>query len=107
MDLAQLTYDCRTAAHEARVAADGVSDGGSANLDSTFLCLPKGVRSARIVHAIAASGLSARPSRWLGRGIFIDAPARGQGDKRATATEALSRSLKDAGWDVLTYHQMD
>lgn len=107
MDLEKLTKDCIAAKNAAIAAASQVDDGGSCNLDSTFLALEKGVRATRIVGAITAAGLRAYPADWHGRGIMITSPVAAQAYKRYAANTALADSLRAAGWPVTPYYQMD
>lgn len=107
MDLKKLTQDC-VAARSAAIKACGESDdGGTCNLDATFLPLEKGVRSSPVVDAIRRAGLSARVSSWIGRGVMIQPPGEGQAGKRYASNAALQSALADAGWGVICYYQMD
>ncbi|HEU4770640.1 MAG TPA: hypothetical protein VFS68_00665, partial [Candidatus Udaeobacter sp.] len=82
-------------------------DGGTCNLDGTFLPLEKGQRAGKILAAIKNAGLSAQTTKWIGRGIMIAPPGDGQANKRYASNEALIGSLRRSGWPVLTYYQMD
>lgn len=107
MDLNQLTEDCMAARAPAISACGQSDDGGSANLDATFLPLPKGARAQLVIEAIQRAGLSASASKWLGRGVMIQPPGDGQGAKRYASNQALKSSLSEAGWDCFVYYQMD
>lgn len=107
MDLGQLTIDARLARTLASEAAEKADDGGSANLDATVIFLEKGQRAESVMRAVKDAGLSASPTRWLGRGVMVQPPGSGQAGKRYASNEALCRYLKDAGWNVLPYYQMD
>ncbi len=107
IDFAKLTADAKVARQAAVAACAAATDGGSANLDATFFCLPKGVRSATVVSAFHAAGLGASACRWIGRGVMVSPPGDGQAGKRYASNEALLASLRGAGWEVLGYYQMD
>lgn len=107
MDTEKLTRDCITARALAIKASTENDDGGTCNIDGTFLTLEKGQRAEKILVAIKNAGLSANITRWIGRGIMINPPGEGQANKRYASNEALMSSLKSAGWRVLGYYQMD
>ena len=107
MNLEKLTSDVRMAKAAGVLASITATDGGSANLDSAFLALAKGQRTAPVCAAIEAGGLSCSPSRWLGRGVMIAPPGFGQADKRYAANQAVVKDLRNAGWSVVPYCQMD
>jgi hypothetical protein len=103
----KLTADLINANQLAFEAAGKVRDGGSANLDSVFLRVPR-VREIKVLEAIKASVLYCRAKRrWIGEGYMITPTSIGQGDKRAIAVQTMAKHLKEEGWDVLTYEQMD
>lgn len=106
-DLAKLTKDAEKARRLAEEAASRATDGGSCNLDSTFFCLKKGERASGVVAAIKAAGLNAFATRWIGRGVMICPPGGGQAGIRYTSNEVLCRHLRESGWPVLFYCQMD
>lgn len=103
----KLTDDCKMARNAALKSIVELSDGGTCNLDSTFLRIEKGVPTKKVLDAVVKSGLSAYPSRWLGRGIMISPPGTGQANRRMASNEALLHSLKNAGWPVSPFYQMD
>lgn len=106
-DFSKLTADARTAKQVALIACQATDDGGTANLDATFFPIEKGQRSAGIVAALRAAGLQASEARWLGRGVMVQPPGVGQGNKRYVSNQALYRSLAASGWPVTPYYQMD
>lgn len=106
-DYDKLAADARTAKQVALIACQASDDGGSANLDATFYPLEKGQRSARVVAAFRAAGLQASETRWIGRGVMVQPPGTGQGNKRYASNQALHRSLSASGWSVVPYCQMD
>lgn len=103
----KLTADCETAKRVALRAIVELEDGGTCNLDSTFLAIEKGVPTKTVLDAVTSSGLMARPSKWLGRGVMISPPGTGQAKRRMASNEALLDSLKSAGWPVSPFYQMD
>jgi hypothetical protein len=107
MEMRKLTIDSRLARLLAEATDHITVDNGSCNLDATFYPLGKGERAAPVVAAIQAAGLSASPTRWIGRGVMVQPPTRGQANKRYAANQALCESLKRAGWPVIAYCQMD
>lgn len=106
-DLSKLTADALTARAAAVAACNASDDGGSANLDATFFPLEKGQKAQPVADAFKRAGLSASEARWLGRGVMVQPPGTGQGNKRHASNQALHRSLSAAGWPVVPYHQMD
>jgi hypothetical protein len=108
-DLAKLTEDLRSAAQLAQTAADRVDDAGTCNMDGVFLRLPR-VREARVIEAIEAAGLRATKwerHAWYRSGYYIGPPVRGQANKRDAAATAMYDYLRNAGWDVSHWQQMD
>ncbi|OMF35215.1 hypothetical protein BK133_10915 [Paenibacillus sp. FSL H8-0548] len=109
MDYAKLTNDLREANQIACEAVKDSDDGGTCNLDSCFLQIPR-ARETKVLDAIKAAGLYCRAKTlwgWIGRGYMIKPTSGGQGDKRTKAVEAMSKELKQRGWDVTTYYKMD
>ena len=106
-DLEKLTADAKQAKSKAEAACDAATDGGSCNLDAVFFPLESGERAGPIVAAIQAAGLSASPTKWIGRGVMVQPPGFGQAGKRYASNEALCSSLRDDGWPVFQYYQMD
>lgn len=107
MNLERLTIDARVAKELALTAAALSEDGGSCNLDGTFLMLEKGQRSGPVVAALNAAGLAASATRWLGRGVMVSPPGAGQANKRYASNQALFKQMDAAGWRVVPYCQMD
>lgn len=70
----QLTEDLKEAYQKSKEAVTG-DDGGTANLDSTFLTLPRW-NEEQTLKAIGAAGLSCRrKTAWVGFGYFISTAA--------------------------------
>jgi hypothetical protein len=87
---------------------NSIDDGGSANLDSTFLTL-KGWRENNVLDAITKAGLYCRCKSkwsWMGSGYFISINV-GQGNKRTVARDRFKSYLNDLGYDVVGYDKMD
>jgi hypothetical protein len=96
----------------ARVAAEATTtpwaDGGSCNIDSCVLDLRKKPKGIDVEAALAAAGLPGFYSKggfW--RGWFIGAPKGGQANMRTKQVEAIYKTLKEQGWEVCMYYQMD
>lgn len=107
MDWNKLVTDLREANAAAKAAADAIDDGGSANLDSVFLRIPR-QREEKVLQAISDAGLYCRRKReWIGAGYMITPTCGGQANKRAKAVEVMKKELNDRGWDALGFYQMD
>lgn len=92
---------------EVKAAADAIHDGGSANLDSVFLRVPRQPET-RVLQAIRDAGLYCRGRReWIGSGYMITPTSGGQGDKRYKAVTVMCAELTARGWTVLPYRKMD
>jgi len=101
----KLTDDLKEAYQEA-IKAKTNDDGGTANLDSTFLTL-KGWREEKVLEAIQNAGLYCRcKSQWLGQGYFININC-GQGNNRTRVRDRFKQILKDKGYDVVGFDKMD
>lgn len=107
MNAEKLIADAKVARVLAEAASSVAADNGSCNLDGTFLPLAKGQRAEPLRKALAAAGLSARQTRWIGRGLMISPPGAGQAGKRYAANEALYQSLQRSGWPVCPFYQAD
>jgi hypothetical protein len=106
IDYKKLTSDLRRAKAAAEEAGKG-EDGGTANLDTMTLRIPKAIEK-KIIEAVKKAGLYTRGrSEWLGPCYFIPPPACGRGNSRVRATEAMEKVMREAGWDVLMYCKMD
>lgn len=104
-DYKKLTEDLIKAKLAGEEAAKG-EDGGTANLDTMTLKLPR-ANEKKVIEAVKKAGLyTSGRSEWLGSRYFISGPG-GQGNSRNRAVEAMSKVMRDAGWDVLIYYQMD
>ncbi|TCL40021.1 hypothetical protein EV210_101221 [Anaerospora hongkongensis] len=82
-------------------------DGGSCNLDTLVLRVPKG-REKLVLKAIKAAGLHCRgKSDWLGPCYFVSGPTGGQGNGRTRTVTAMEKSLKGNGWDASVFYKVD
>lgn len=107
MDWQKLIQDLRDANQAAKAAADKSDDGGSANLDSVFLRIPR-QREVAVLKAIQEAGLYCREkSQWIGAGYFIDPQSGGQGNKNFIAVSVMTEHLQRNGWDALDFRKMD
>lgn len=109
MDYNKLIEDLRIANKDASEAMKGMNDGGTANLDSVFLQLPR-AREIKVLEAIKEAGLHCRAKvkwNWIGYGYMITPTGVGQGNTRTKAVDVMRNELKDLGWDVTIFSQMD
>lgn len=101
----QLTEDLREAYTEAIKAKTG-DDGGTANLDTTFLTL-KGWREKQVIEAIENAGLSCMgKTNWIGIGYFINTGG-GQGNDRTRVRDKFAEVLRNKEYDVIHFNKMD
>ena len=106
MDLyKKLENDLREAYEEAKKARTG-EDGGTANLDATFLRL-KNWREAKVLCAIEKAGLYCRGrTQWLGSGYMISTGG-GQGNDNTRVRDKFKEILEDKGYDVIGFDMID
>ena len=103
----KLTESLIKASEAAKKAAESIDDGGTANLDSVFLMIPR-AREDKVLEAISNAKLRCfGRTQWIGSGFLIDPPVVGQGNKRAKAMVAMKDSLAGDGWSVLGFYKMD
>lgn len=101
----KLENDLREAYEIAKEAATG-DDGGAANLDATFLKL-KGWREDKVLEAIRKAGLYCRgKTKWIGTGYMINTGG-GQGNDRVRVRNKFLSILREKGYEVLAFDQMD
>jgi len=106
MDYKKLEQDLIKAKNAGVEAAKG-EDGGTANMDSVFLCLPK-TREIKVLEAIKNAGLYCRKkTKWIGVGYMISPVKCGQGNSRARAQKAMLDSLESDSYKVLGFYKMD
>lgn len=81
-----------------QAAADAVEDGGTCNMDRAILYLP-GARES----SVKAAGINAfRLTRY-----FALSCSFGQANKNTKGVRAVSKFLKDKGYDASIWYQMD
>lgn len=101
----QLEKDLKFAYGEALKAKTG-EDGGSANMDATFLTL-KNWRENKVLEAIKNAGLyCSGKTEWLGKGYMINTGG-GQGNDRVRVRNKFKEILDDKGYDVVGFDKMD
>lgn len=101
----QLTEDLKEAYQKSKKAVTG-DDGGTANLDSTFLILPRW-NEKKTIKAINDAGLYCGSKiHWIGNGYLISVGG-GQGNDRVMARNAFSKYLKEKGYDVMHFDMID
>jgi hypothetical protein len=104
MDWNKLVIDLKESNELAKAAADSVDDGGTCNLDSVFLRIPRR-REEKVLQAIKDAGLYCRAKRkWIGTGYMITPISGGQANKRSKAVEVMKKELNDRGWDVIGFY---
>ena len=98
---------CENAFLEAMEAAQTTDDGGTCNMDSTFITWPR-VNEAAFTMVMDQACLSGWKTKWLGStGIMITPPNVGQADKRCKAAETVTKVFKEFGYSASTWYQMD
>lgn len=103
----KLTSDLMAANKAASEAVKDMPDGGSANLDSVFLSVPR-ARETKVLEAISNAGLHCLGKRqWIGAGYFITPTGAGQGDTRYKAVQVMVQHLRKAGWDAAAFQKTD
>ncbi len=101
----QLTLDLKEAFAEALKAKTG-DDGGTANLDATFLRL-KGWRESKVLEAMELAGIfCSGKTNWLGTGYLIDTGG-GQGNDNTRVRDKFAEILKNKRYDVIHFDKMD
>jgi hypothetical protein len=103
------------AMERAKEAADkfiNVEDGGSCNLDSVVIRLPywskeKIKKANTLANGISIDSESTLSSTWFKGYRWVNIGASGQGDRRTKMVEAAAKELKNSGFDIRVYYQMD
>lgn len=96
-------------ANQVAIEADPKDDGGTCNFDSPVIHL-RGVRKATIQEIEKLSGIKLTDfhSRFFGAGSYwIGVTTYGQANQRTVMAEAAYKFLKDKGYEVSIYYQMD
>ena len=100
------------AAVKAAIEADPVHDGGTCNMDSPAIYMPR-IRANTIDKIEKESGVKLCQFSWFGSSswYWVNTPIHGQGDRRTTMMEAALKVLKAAdlgdGIKAMGYYQMD
>lgn len=101
----KLTQDLKEAYSEALKAKTN-NDGGTANLDCTFLKL-KGWRERKVLESIKKAGLYCRrKTEWIGTGYMINTGG-GQGDNNTRVRNKFAEILESKGYKVIHFDKMD
>ena len=104
---AKLRDDVRKAAQIGLEAASRVDDGGTCNMDSAALNLPRW-KEALVEQACKEAGCGCFTWKPFGAKYFvICARIPGQARKQEVAAEAMTAAFHEMGYDALTYCQMD
>ena len=104
----QLERDLERVREVAAEAVEGVEDGGTCNLDCVFLRTGRNCRIKRRTKALDEV-IDGTRSGWLGQtGYLMGIGAQhGQANRRTKAVQAALSFLREQGWDVSLYSQMD
>ena len=97
----------RVATEAGRAALTG-EDGGACNFDSPALSLPH-MTEKQVSACAKAAGTTVFVWRLYSQRLWVfNVPVAGpQGNDRTRQAEAMTASLAAAGYDALTYSQMD
>ena len=104
-DYVKLAQDLEAAAFAAtRCSRD---DGGTCNFDSAVLFMDK-MDQEKVERAANQAGLGVGFRNWAGDSCcFLHAPMGGQGSRRTVQAEAMEKLLRERGWKVTCYYQID
>lgn len=109
----ELTGQYKKLADDLKAALDyglkhmGTDDGGTSNLDAPTISLPKWDKKLVVAAAKAAGTRCLEWELWGDKSYVLTIPGVGQGYTRTKAAEAMSRYLKEQGYDAGMYYQMD
>ena len=103
----RLVAALKAAADAGRAALTG-EDGGACNFDSPALSLPH-MTEKQVSACAKAAGTTVFVWRLYGQRLWVfNVPVSGpQGNDRTRQADAMTASLAAAGYDALTYSQMD
>ena len=103
----RLVAALKSAAEAGRAALTG-EDGGACNFDSPALSLPQ-MTEKQVSACAKAAGTTVFVWRLYSQRLWVfNVPVAGpQGNDRTRQAEAMTASLAAAGYDALTYSQMD
>ena len=108
-DFSKLTTDVSEALQKGTEAANTIDDNGACNFDGLILKLPR-VREASVLDALTKAGVRCYGKSNYGvhgTGFMINPTSEGQGNKRMVASEAIGKHLREAGYSVSQYYQLD
>lgn len=101
----KLTDDLIKAKNACMESAKG-EDGGSANLDTLYLSIPR-AREEKVIEAIKHAGLHGKKTAYYGTKYFIYPVGVGQGNSRYRGVQAMKRIMASEGWDVNVFYKTD
>lgn len=102
----KLSEDLKKAAQAAR-EMDFADNGGTCNLDSLKLSLPRFCEKDTL-RAIEAAELRGRKTSQFGRTVYlVSTPISAQGNARTQQAEKMRDVMKEAGYDAGVWYQMD
>jgi hypothetical protein len=106
IDYAKLERDARAAIEVGKAAVRAAPSGGTCNFDKAVFITPTR-RPDKKAEAVLA-GLGMHPYYW-GRGEYHLGLPGGtpQGSPQTAAADAITRSMKAAGWTMTTHYAMD
>lgn len=94
-------------AKEAAMLFSEVDDGGTCNFDAPTLRLERW-KKTEIEEAITGAGLRYFEHRLFGIKYYVICGGTyGQGNRRTAMAEAMSKILKNEGYEASMYYQMD
>lgn len=104
---AKLKADLAEALKIGRQAAEGHDDGGTCNLDSPALALPRW-QEALVEQAAKEAGTHCFKWKLYGSTMYVFAtPSVGQANRNTIAAEAMTEFLKQRGYATFCYQQAD
>lgn len=90
----------------AKIASE-VEDGGAANFDCMLLHIPV-FEDRRVVIAAKKAGLSMTKMTFRRKNVwFVEPPFGGQGARRTAQAKAMYQVMKDRGYMVDMYYEID
>lgn len=81
-------------------------DGGASNLDGTMIFLPRWNKKM-VINMLYPNGGDWETYLGKSGAFFISPDTRYQGDKRSINAETVTKYLRNKGYDVFDYQQMD
>ena len=107
-DYEQWRKVCSAAYIAAKLAAQSSDDGGTCNVDSTFISF-EGATPKKIIAIAQEESFSCFYHKWrlIGRTGYLISTGFGQGAKNTCARDAAQEAFKKAGYYVLAWDQMD